>query len=74
MATPVILEPKALRLILRAIEQRIASEEARYRVEDSGDDADGDPLPATGMGTLSSHGRGGQLPTLQRELLPGGLR
>jgi hypothetical protein len=42
VATPMVFEPKALWLILRALEQRIASEEARYRVADSGEDSEGD--------------------------------
>jgi hypothetical protein len=42
MATPAVFEPKALWLILQSIEQRIAAEEARYRVVDSSEDADGD--------------------------------
>jgi hypothetical protein len=42
MATAALFEPKALWLILQSIEQRIAAEEARYRLEDSGEDAAGD--------------------------------
>jgi hypothetical protein len=42
MATALTLSPKRLWLILRALDDRIAAEEARYEREDSGEDADGD--------------------------------
>ena len=42
MATIFTLAHKAVRLIQRAIEERIASEEARYEREDSQEDAEGD--------------------------------
>jgi hypothetical protein len=42
MATAVLLSRKDLWLIVEAMEQRIAAEEARYTREDSGEDAAGD--------------------------------
>jgi hypothetical protein len=42
MATAITLSSKRIWLILRALDDRIAAEEARYEREDSGEDADGD--------------------------------
>lgn len=42
MASIFALSRKAVWLIQKAMDQRIASEEARYLVEDSGEDSDGD--------------------------------
>jgi hypothetical protein len=42
MAGIFALSRKAVWLIQKAIDQRIASEEARYQIEESGEDADGD--------------------------------
>jgi hypothetical protein len=42
MATAITLSPKRIWLILRALDDRIAAEEARYQQEDPGEDAEGD--------------------------------